>query len=190
LAAINLARKGKNHPFYGKHHSEETRKKISETLKGIPLSEETKKKMSESRKGKGFSWWMKGRKLPLKWRKNISRAVKKRVEEGNHNFWKGGITPISKVARHSFEYKIWRQSIFERDNYTCVLCGSRGCRLEADHYPIAFAVLFQNAIDIFGRSTELIKQYEPLWDINNGRTLCEECHESTYNYKQLAVYDM
>jgi len=43
--------KDKN-PFYGKKHSEETRKKISESLKGIPLSEEHKKKKSLSMKGK------------------------------------------------------------------------------------------------------------------------------------------
>ena len=36
----------------GKHHSEETRGKISESLKGQHPSEETKKKMSEAKKGK------------------------------------------------------------------------------------------------------------------------------------------
>ena len=32
-------RKGKNHPWYGKHHTEETRKKISESNKGIQAGE-------------------------------------------------------------------------------------------------------------------------------------------------------
>lgn len=41
---------GEKHPFYGKHHSEETRKKMSEANKNP--SEETRKKMSEARKGK------------------------------------------------------------------------------------------------------------------------------------------
>ena len=40
-----------NHPMYGKHLSEETRRKIREAKKGKKLSEETRKKMSESRKG-------------------------------------------------------------------------------------------------------------------------------------------
>ena len=51
--------RGENHPLYGKHHSEEHRKKISESLKGenSPLygkhfSEEHRKKLSESKKGK------------------------------------------------------------------------------------------------------------------------------------------
>lgn len=50
---------GKNNPFYGKHHSEETKKIISQKSHqnnlGRHHSEETKKKMSESRKGIKFS---------------------------------------------------------------------------------------------------------------------------------------
>lgn len=44
--------KGENNPNYGKHLSEETRKKLSEAHKGKIISEKTRKKMSESRKGK------------------------------------------------------------------------------------------------------------------------------------------
>lgn len=59
-----------NHPMYGKHHSEETkdkiseknknpseekRKKISKAHKGKPLSEETKKKIGEKSKGRALS---------------------------------------------------------------------------------------------------------------------------------------
>lgn len=36
----------------GKHHSEESKRKISAFFKGKPLTEETRKKMSESHKGK------------------------------------------------------------------------------------------------------------------------------------------
>lgn len=44
--------RGENNPNYGKHHSEETKKKISESMTGKTLSEETKKKISKSHKGK------------------------------------------------------------------------------------------------------------------------------------------
>ena len=44
--------KGKNAYWYGKHASEETRKKQSEMRKGHFVSDETKKKMSEHFKGK------------------------------------------------------------------------------------------------------------------------------------------
>lgn len=44
--------RGENNPMYGKKISEETKKKISESLEGHEVSEETKKKISESNKGK------------------------------------------------------------------------------------------------------------------------------------------
>jgi hypothetical protein len=51
-------RKGSKHNMYGKHHTEETRRKISKTLKGRfkgkKVSEETKKKISDTRRLKQF----------------------------------------------------------------------------------------------------------------------------------------
>lgn len=54
-------RKGKNTGFYGKRHSEETKQRISEAMKGndwnkgIHFSEEHKRKISEANKGKRHS---------------------------------------------------------------------------------------------------------------------------------------
>ncbi len=59
--------KGENHPMYGHHHSDESRRKMSESHKGkTPFkghhhSEETKKKLSDTHKGhksalKGKTW--------------------------------------------------------------------------------------------------------------------------------------
>lgn len=44
--------KGENSPMYGKHHTEETKRKIRESNKGKPKSEETKQKMRKAQKGK------------------------------------------------------------------------------------------------------------------------------------------
>ena len=41
--------KGKNHPMYGKHLSEETKNKISKSEKGKIVSDKTRKRMSKSR---------------------------------------------------------------------------------------------------------------------------------------------
>ena len=42
--------KGKNNPFYGKHHTDESKSNISKSMKGIHRSDETRKKMSEAAK--------------------------------------------------------------------------------------------------------------------------------------------
>lgn len=49
---LRKAKTGKNHPMYGKHHSKETKKKISEGNRGKVVSEETKKKIGDGNRGK------------------------------------------------------------------------------------------------------------------------------------------
>lgn len=34
---------------------------------------------------------------------------------------------------HAREWRVLRETIFDRDNYTCTYCGDRGGRLECDH---------------------------------------------------------
>lgn len=46
---------GKNNPWFGKHHSEESKQKMSKQRKGVPKTEEWKKKISEANKGKVVS---------------------------------------------------------------------------------------------------------------------------------------
>jgi hypothetical protein len=79
-------------------------------------------------------------------------------------FWKGGISSETELARKSPEYKVWRKSVFKRDNYTCIHCGKIGGKLQADH------------IKPFSKYKEL------RFDINNGRTLCINCHYKTDTY--------
>lgn len=45
---------GENHPLYGKHHNEETKRKISESLSGREVSEETRIKLREAAKNKVY----------------------------------------------------------------------------------------------------------------------------------------
>lgn len=54
-------KKGKNHPMFGKHHSKETKKKLSAAnkgqiswTKGRPLSEQHRKRISEAKNTTGF----------------------------------------------------------------------------------------------------------------------------------------
>lgn len=55
LTRINNSESKKGHPCYLREHTEETKKKISDVLKGKKLSEEHKQKISDAHKGKTFS---------------------------------------------------------------------------------------------------------------------------------------
>lgn len=80
------------------------------------------------------------------------------------SFWRGGITPIHLRIRESAKYKAWRKTVYKRDDFTCVWCGYKGDKLQADHIkPFAFFP-------------------ELRFEVNNGRTLCVECHKKTDTY--------
>ena len=73
------------------------------------------------------------------------------------HLWKGGITTENQMQRVIFQNTIKKQ-VLERDNYTCQLCGERGGILHVDH------------IQSWADYVEL------RFDMNNCRTLCEDCH--------------
>ena len=111
----------------------------------------------------------------------VDKIIKRpnNLGEKNH-FWKGGKTKLSQQIRNSAEYSFWRKQIFERDNYTCQQCGRRTKKgdkviIEADHiYP------FSKILDDYDiTSIEEAISCEKLWVIENGRTLCRDCHKNT-----------
>ena len=59
---------GKEHGMFGKHHTEETKKRISEKLKGRKLTEEHKEKIRQSELG---------REIPLEVKEKMSKAKSK-----------------------------------------------------------------------------------------------------------------
>ena len=217
----------------GQHHSEETKRKLSEinkkngnmppSRKGIKLSEEHKRKIGESNKGKQLSEEHKRRlkevntgkkhSFKTKQKMSLSHTGKKHSEEAKqkirkalkgvhrsdktkrkislamkgekHWNWKGGLSSIRKQLSDTYEYKQWRQQIFIRDNFTCQKCNTKsGCgytvRLEA-HHIIPFIKLVQEAKDYMPLINlyDACMLYTPLWDISNGITLCEKCHNKT-----------
>lgn len=107
-------------------------------------------------------------------RKNISKSRIGMVGE-KCGSWKGGLTKVYQLIRGMPEAKEWRIKCFERDNYTCQHCNKRGCRLNVDHIkPLAILIRESNIT-----GTETARDCVELWDIDNGKTLCEPCHRQT-----------
>lgn len=104
--------------------------KIGDKIRlGKKHTEESKKKMSDS---------LKGRKA---WNKGL-----------------GSKTSENDGARDSIEFRLWRESVFARDNWTCKKCLVQGFKLHPHH------------IRNFAEEKEL------RFAIDNGITFCEKCH--------------
>lgn len=142
--------KGKKHPMKGKKFSKEHREKLSEAKKNyVPWN-------------KGKTGYMSNEA-----RKRLSDKGRKLVGDKNP-FWKGGATKEQERVRKTVDYKIWRNAVYTRDNYTCQECNKRGGDLEAHH------------IKGFSDYPELRLA------IDNGLTLCKACHRKTDNYGEKA----
>jgi len=115
-------------------------------------SEETKQKMGIKNKG---------RVMPIEVRLKIATALRK------------GNTLLFEAIRKCFKYKEWHKQILLRDNFTCILCQRRGGKLEVDHYPKMFnEIIKENQILNIEKALKCII----LWETENGRTLCVDCH--------------
>lgn len=74
---VNSERRGEKHPFYGKHHTEETRKKVSEGLK--KTYENGYVPWNKGKKGE-YSLW-EGKIPPMKGKHHSEESVKRMVEK-------------------------------------------------------------------------------------------------------------
>ena len=100
-------------------------------------------------------------------------------KRGNLNpNWKGGIVPLKRSLRTQYIYRQWRDDVFTRDNYICQECNKRGGYLEA-HHKESWSIIFdRNNI----KTLEEAINCQELWNINNGITLCKDCHKKTLTY--------
>ena len=78
---------------------------------------------------------------------------------------------IDRIERvmDSPEYRKWRWTVFRRDNYTCQICGKKvSGHIEAHHI-------------------KSWKDYPDLrYDIDNGITLCKECHKEIHKVGEVS----
>lgn len=88
------------------------------------------------------------------WRENNKECV--RIYRNEHAL-------STQKWRYTSEYKLWKQTVYERDNHTCQECNANHCKVHAHHIKPA-------------------KDYKELrFDINNGVCLCEQCHKTKHH---------
>ena len=192
------------------HHSDETRRKISESNKGKkrkPESPEAKKrrvaamlaspnryyptpehkeKLRQRMKTRIVSDATKaklrvhnlGKKLPKEVKDKIRRSMIGKISGDKNPSWMGGVNPLILSIRSSYKSRQWRSDIFYRDDFTCQVCFGRGGKLHADHIRAFSAIFYANTI----KSLQEALDCEEFWDLNNGRTLCYDCHRKTDTY--------
>ena len=107
-----------------------------------------------------------GTKASEETRKKRSLSMLARREK--HWNWKGGVWNKNNQVRKSLEMKVWREAVFKRDDWTCQECKRRGVYLEAHH------------VKKFSEYPEL------RFELNNGMTLCRDCHDLTKHKKVAA----
>jgi hypothetical protein len=86
--------------------------------------------------------------------------------------WNGGQTILKDRIRDLMEYRQWRSDVFTRDSFSCRGCGQTGHKIHA-HHEIPLNVLIQK-YEI--TNIDMARDCAELWNINNGVTLCINCH--------------
>ncbi len=136
----------------GFKHTEEVKRKMSDSHKGKTPSTETRIKMSLQTSLQNKKRYLSG---------EMQKRISAKLQGISLSDWNGFSTTKNFRIRQSEKYKLWRKAVFQRDNYTCVWCGKKDQTIQADH------------IKSFARYPKL------RFAINNGRTLCEKCHKTT-----------
>ena len=123
--------------------------------KNVKYSEEDRQQMSKSRKGKCYRF---NYKHSEETRQKISKSNMGKVMPKGEKCaaWKGGVTLKDRLERMKFR-EILQKKVFERDNYTCQICGVNG-DLQVDHIK------------------PWVDYPELRFSIDNCRTLCAKCH--------------
>lgn len=154
--------------------------------KGYKQTKEHKKNIKNSKKGKRTSINTEFKKghpqlsykpaLGKHWK--LSKKIKKKSSESRRGDkgcnWKGGRTPKNKRIRHGIEFRLWREAVFARDNWTCQKCYIKSGMGKT-------IILHPHHINNFSKFPEL------RFDIDNGITFCKKCHRlfheiyGTYN---------
>ena len=144
--------------------TKERRKKLSNAVKKRRANPKIKRFYSNLMKGKNNPMYgkpAKGKRLEVL-RANGGRKGKL------CNFYIDGRTPKNHLGRTSKKLKQWKTAVFERDNYTCQVCGIK------NEKGVGKTIIL-NAHHIKPFSTYPKERF----NMDNGLTLCKSCHDLT-----------
>lgn len=113
---VKKSRKGRVSTFKGKHHTDKTKKLLSDQRKGNKSP-------------------MDGKKHSIEARVKISKMLRERGAKGKKcHSYKDGKMHERRGLRFTNNYKRWRFDVFARDKFTCQKCGDKkGGNLNAHH---------------------------------------------------------
>ena len=147
-------------------YTKERNSKISKSLKGRKQSQEQKEKLSDAHKGKKQSPETVQKRVNSRKGYKHSQETKDKIKTSNQKRFINHIYKIdeSKIWRNRIEYKNWRNSVFNRDNFTCQKCGLHSGGGKKTTLHPHHIINFYNNID-------------ERFLLDNGITLCIDCHK-------------
>ncbi len=144
-----------------KHSCTDIRTKQSKSHKEKKHTEETKLKMKKPHKYK----LEENKRIGIINLKKYYNDGGKQIMKGDtHWNWKGGVSPINRKLRTHSKWKIWRELVFLRDNFTCQNPNCEFCNNKI-------------GIMLHPHHIKPLSLYQKLaFNINNGITYCAEYH--------------
>jgi hypothetical protein len=155
----------------GIRQSEETKQKIRLANIGKKLSSETKEKVRHANIGKHHS----------KETINKLRLINIGRTGANAGNWKGGKTTLIRSIRASLKYSKWAALCRTRDFWTCRECNEHSKDLNVHHKYSFLDIIKNNNILTLDEAMNC----SLLWDLNNGVTLCCDCHRKIHSYLKI-----
>ena len=160
-----------NTSHLGYFHTDETKEKIKKTKCEQNLKYWEGKKRPNVSGENNYRWkggppkcMDCGRELANRKSPRCRKCAGINVRGEKHYNWKGGISKdVHSIGEPN--YKVWRNAVFERDDWMCRMCGKKNCYLEAHH------------ILSWSENPEL------RYVVENGLSLCRPCHVTTDNYR-------
>jgi len=107
----------------------------------------------------------------------VRKKISNKLKGDKAPNWRGGLRTLDKDIRRSFEYNEWRMKVFKRDRFVCIECGVPRKIVNAHHIKEMSGIIKENNITTI---KEAIK-CKMLWNLDNGMTLCRNCHYTKYH---------